>query len=144
MSSRYVAFSVGNTRYCLPITEVQQIVRRENVTEVPQAPPFVEGVMNLRGEVVPIIGMRARLGVAGEDSARKSRVIIVGVSGRLYGLHVDDVREIVDVEGESVATENMDVINTDAEFVRGIARVGDQLLIVLNLQQLLAGTTTRA
>lgn len=143
MSLRYVAFAVGPTRYCLPISEVRQIVRHEGVTEVPQAPPFVEGVMNLRGEVIPVIGMRLRLGVGGDGNPRKSRVIIVDVGGRLYGLHVDDVREIVEVEEESVATENMGAINTDAEFVRAIARVGDQLLIVLNLQRLLAGSVTR-
>jgi purine-binding chemotaxis protein CheW len=143
VSLRYVAFSVGGTRYCLPISDVQQIVRYENVTEVPQAPRFVEGVMNLRGEVIPVIGMRQRIGVTGEELPRKSRVIIVDVGGRLYGLHVDDVREIVEVDDESVATENMDVINTNTEFVRGIARVGDQLLIVLSLQQVLAGSAPK-
>jgi purine-binding chemotaxis protein CheW len=143
VSERYVAFTVGTTRYCVPIAEVQRIVRRENVTEVPQAPGYVEGVMNLRGEIVPVIDMRQRLGVPSDDAPRKSRVIIAEVAGRLYGLHVDDVREIVEVEGESVATGNMDIINTNAEFVRGIARVGDQLLIVLNLQPLLAGSGTR-
>jgi len=143
MSLRYVAFAVGSTRYCLLISEVQQIVRHENVTEVPQAPRFVEGVMNLRGEVIPVIGMRLRLGVSGGEPPRKSRVIIVDVGGRPYGLHVDDVREIVEVEEESLATGNMDLISADAEFVRGIARVGDQALIVLNLQKLLAGSAAR-
>jgi purine-binding chemotaxis protein CheW len=143
MSLRYVAFGVGPTRYCLPISEVRQIVRHEGVTEVPRAPPFVEGVMNLRGDVIPVIGMRLRLGIAGEGNPRKSRVIIVDVGGRLYGLHVDDVREIVEVEERCVETENLDVINTDAVFVRAIARVGDQLLVVLNLAKLLAGSAAR-
>jgi purine-binding chemotaxis protein CheW len=137
MSARYVAFAVGAARYCLPISEVQQIVRHENVTDVPQAPRFVEGVINLRGQVIPVIDMRQRLGVTGAEPPRKSRVIIVDVSGRPYGLHVDDVREIVDVEDTGLATSGLDVINTDVAFVRAIARVDDQMLIVLNLAELL-------
>ena len=140
MNGRYVAFDVGGTRYCLPIAEVRQIVRHENLTEVPQAPGFVEGVINLRGEVIPVINMRERLRATGGEEPRKSRVIIVTVGDRLYGLHVDDVREIVDVPEDSLTTGGLDVLDPSSPYVRGIARVGEQLLIVINLGALLAGS----
>lgn len=140
MSSRYIAFGVGGTRYCLPIGEVRQIVRHENVTQVPQAPRFVEGVINLRGEVIPVIDMRERLGFTGTEEPRKSRVIIVTVADRMYGLHVDDVREIVEVQDDGVSTAGLDALNAGSSNVRGIARVGEQLLIVLDLDALLAGS----
>lgn len=140
MSTRFVAFTVGSTRYCLPIDEVRQIVRHENVTSVPQAPRFVEGVINLRGEVVPVIGMRERLGVVGEEGPRKSRLIIVTQAGRAYGLHVDDVREIVDVPDADISAAGLDVLGPGSPHVRGVARVQDQLLVVLDLTALLAGS----
>jgi purine-binding chemotaxis protein CheW len=138
--SRFVAFKVGDAMYALPIDQVQQIVRHEGVTEVPQSPRYVEGVMNLRGEVVPVVNLRARFGLHEDDTARRSRVIIATVGGKNYGLHVDDVREIVDVEDDAVETENIDVLNVSAEVVRAIARTSSELFIVLNMERILASS----
>ena len=141
MSRRYVAFEVGNTRYGLEITEVKQIVGHENVTPVPQAPPFVEGLINLSGDVVPVIAMRARLGVTEGGVSRKGRVIVVEHAARQYGLHVDDVREIVEVEDSDVTIQGTPIAGSESAFVSGEARVGDGRLFLLSLQKLLDAST---
>ncbi len=140
--SRFVAFSVGGARYALPVDQVQQIVKHEGITEVPQSPEYVEGVKNLRGEVIPIMSMRGRFGLPAEESGRRSRIIIASVGGKSYGLHVDDVRDIVDVPDEQVETDNIDMINVRSDLVIGIAKTPAELLIVLDMERIL--TTTDA
>lgn len=66
MRKRYVSFTLGTGRYCIPVDQVVQILRPENILEVPKAPPFVDGVINLRGDVIPIVNLRARLGIRRE------------------------------------------------------------------------------
>lgn len=117
MGKSYVSFTVGVGRFCLPVEQVVQIVRRENLIGIPRPLPSVEGAINLRGDVIPVLDLRPRLGAAvtGEGSARSTnvkgepgaeyrrRVVITRLGGRLYGLDVDEVREIVDFDDADIA-----------------------------------------
>jgi purine-binding chemotaxis protein CheW len=139
LSVRSIAFSVGASRYCLPVSAILRVEPFENVAEVPRAPGHVEGVMNFRGEVVPVIGMRTRLGVPADPAPGKGRVIVAELQGRLYGLHVDDVRDIVDVDEEDLPAQEAGA--APAPFSRGTARAGDRRLALLDLGALLAGAS---
>lgn len=138
MSKRYVVFQVSEGQYAVPIKDISQIVRYENVTEVPTAPPFVDGVINVGGEVIPVVNLRSRFSLPGIEIARKNRVIIVRKEERSFGLLVDEVREMVDLDEDSIAPEAASVFGMKPDFVLGIARIGESLLVLLDVFKVLA------
>jgi purine-binding chemotaxis protein CheW len=140
MNKRYVSFSLAGGRYCVPVDQVLQILRLENLMEIPKATPYVEGVVNLRGDIIPVVNLRQRLEIAREErgerrepDARKRRVIITRVGTRSYGLDVDEVREIVEIDDSSISTDAATMLGVRAEFIMGIARRHDSLYILLDL-----------
>lgn len=140
MGRKYVSFTVGDGSYALPLEEVSQIARHEQPIEVPSAPAFVEGVINLAGEVVPVVHLRKRFGLPPGAAGRRSRVIVTEREGRRYALLVDAVREIVELDEANVSTEATSVFGLKAEFVVGIAKVRDSLLVLLDVFRILAAS----
>jgi purine-binding chemotaxis protein CheW len=138
MGTRFVSFSLGAGRYCIPVSHVAQIVRLPNLIEIPKPPPFIEGVINLRGDIIPVVNLRQRLSIAasGEAAAadpRKRRIIIARIGARSYGLDVDEVREIVDIDESGIASDATTMFGARAEFILGIARREEAVYIVLDL-----------
>ena len=140
MGKRYVTFSLAAGRYCVPADQVLQIVRLENLLPIPKPPPYVEGVLNIRGEIIPVINLRKRLEiVAGEKrdawdpDPRKRRVIVTRVGSRSYGLGVDEVREILDINETDITPDATTLFGVRADFVLGIARREQSLYIMLDL-----------
>jgi purine-binding chemotaxis protein CheW len=145
MGKRYVSFSLAAGRYCIPVDQVIQILRLENLIAIPKPPPFVEGVINLRGDIIPVVNLRQRLEVPGvvaskDGDSRKRRVIIARLGTRSYGLDVDEVTEIVDIDEAGISSDATSVFGGRAEFVSGIARRGDSLYIVLDLTRIFTVT----
>jgi purine-binding chemotaxis protein CheW len=140
MGTKYVSFVVGDGHYAIPLDEVSQIIRYENPTEIPLAPPFVEGVINLAGEVVPVVDLRRRFAAPNGPATRRSRVIVTEREGRRYALLVDAVREILDLEEANVSREARAVFGMKAEFVLGIAKIHDSLLVLLDIFRVLAAS----
>jgi purine-binding chemotaxis protein CheW len=145
MRKRYVSFSLAAGSYCIPVDQVMQILRRENLIEVPKAPPFVEGVLNLRGDIIPVIDLRARLGIRSIDGpgsppadARKRRVIITRAGERSYGLDVDEVREIVEIDEGGITTDAAIMLGVRPDFILGIARREENVFMVLDLARVFA------
>ena len=138
MGNRYVAFTVGSLRCGIPVDLVLQIIRYENVMDVPTAPPFVEGVINLRGEVIPVINIRERFSLPKIEITRKNRLIVIRDEQRSYGLLVDGVRDIIELSDESIATEATSVFGMKAQFVLGIAKVKKNLLVILDIFKILS------
>jgi purine-binding chemotaxis protein CheW len=97
-----VSFGIGGSRWCLPVAEVVQIVRHENVHGLPRAEPPVAGVITLHDDVVPVVDLRGRLArgetAEGEAGGKRQRILVVRLDGRPYGILVDEVRELVDLE----------------------------------------------
>jgi purine-binding chemotaxis protein CheW len=142
MGARYVSFSLAAGRYCVPVDQVMQIVRLENLIEIPKPPPFVEGVINLRGDIIPIVNLRTRLGIgaAGEHAvpdARKRRVIVTRVGSRSYGLDVDEVREIIDIPEGGITSDATTLLGAHADFLLGFARREQGIYMVLDLPRVL-------
>ena len=138
MGKKYVVFQIGEGHYAIPLTEVSQIIRHENVTDVPTAPPFVEGVINIGGEVIPVINLRSRFSLSAAEITRKNRAIIVQRQDSRYGVLVDSVREILDLDENSIAPEAASVFGMKAEFVRGIAKIRDNVLVLLDIFKVLS------
>jgi purine-binding chemotaxis protein CheW len=144
MRKRYVTFSLAGGRYCIPVDQVVQIIRLEDLIEIPKPPPFVEGVINLRGDIIPVVSLRARMEVTdGERAARgaaeqrKRRVVVIRLEGRLYGLDVDEVREIVEIDEQGITTDATTLYGVRADFLMGIARREDGVYMLLDLPRVL-------
>jgi purine-binding chemotaxis protein CheW len=136
MGKRHVSFMLAGGSYCVPVDQVVQILRNENILRIPKAPPFVVGVVNLRGEVLPVVDLHMRLGVQAKEGVRRRRIVIVQLGKRAYGMLVDEVREIVDLEEGAVTAEAATLFGTRAEFVSAVARRGDSMYLILDLPKL--------
>ena len=136
--NRYLSFQVADFRLAVGLPLVRQVLRFENVTAVPQVPRPVEGILNLGGEVVPVINLRLRLGLPRLEPGPRHRVLIAERGGGKYGLLVDRVREIFELEETSIAPPGGGLPGLKAEILEGLAKVGEVLLCILDLSRLLA------
>jgi purine-binding chemotaxis protein CheW len=144
MSRKFVCFRLGDGQYAIALKEVRRIIRHENVLEAPAAPSFVEGVINLGGEVVPIVDLRRRFSLPPQPPSGSNRVLVVERDGRRYGLLVDSVREILELGDQSIASEASSVFGLKAEFVAGIAKVKDNLVVLLDIFRILSAPPERS
>ncbi len=130
-----VAFQLGTEGYCVDISRVREINRLVNITHIPESPPFVEGVINLRGQIIPIIDLRRRFGLV-EDSkknAQETRIMVVETNGTLVGFIVDAVREVLRIPADQIEpTPELVTSGIDRKYIEGVASVNERLLIILN------------
>lgn len=134
-----VVFQLGGERYGLDIGSVQEIIAWQPVTRVPRAPGFVEGVINLRGHVIPVIDLRRRFGLEAAEAGRHTRIVVVELGRRVVGLVVDGVSEVLRVPAEAVEPPSDVIRGVDTEFIRGVAKAGSGLIILLHPDRILDG-----
>ena len=134
-----VSFFLGTEEYALDILDVQEILRTRQATRVPGSPAFLQGVVNLRGRIVPVVDLRLRLGMPRAEQTEETRVIVVDPGEGAVGLCVDRMSEVLGIGASSVrpAPAELDAA-AGREYVRGVAKLGDRLLILLDLDRLLA------
>lgn len=140
-----VTFRVGTELFGVPISAVQEIVRVPAIARIPQSPDFVEGVINLRGRVITVVDMRKRMGqaaVAVDDSeterAKKARILVVEVNGRLVGVIVDEVAEVLRLATEQVEPAPPMVAGLSNQYIRGVGKLQDDLLILIEIEKILS------
>ena len=133
----YILFSVAGTTYALPSGEVRHMEMVEDVTRVPNAPGFIDGVVFSRGQVVPVVNLRARFGFERAPVDLRSRLIVVQSAGRLIGLVADAAREFVAIPPDSIQPPNEALAGMSGRYVEGIASMGDRLILVLSLDRIL-------
>lgn len=132
-----VIFELDSERYAVPIAMVREVVRVADITRVPDAPRHIRGVMNLRGRVLPVVELRTRMGLDPADLTRASRVVVAEVRGRILGYLVDRVIQVTRLGEGSVVSAPEEVRTGSAEAITGVARRGDQLLLLLELDRIL-------
>lgn len=140
MTDKYILFTIAGTSYALPTQNIAHVEMIEQVTRVPNAPPFVDGVVFSRGEVVPAINMRARFGFDRAPIDLATRLLIVKTQGRSVGLLVDGCREFLTVPQSAIHPPGDALGGLAAQYVDGVASVGDRLIIILGLDKLLGST----
>ena len=137
MGARYdrelIAFEVGGERYALAITELREIVKMRPITEVPRVPPFVKGVVSVRGRVLAAIDLRVRLGMPAAEPDADTRVLVCEVDGEAYGLIVDRVHSVVRLRDDQIEGPPPMGAGVDARFLAGIGRRDGELIILLDL-----------
>jgi len=131
-----VIFTLGNECYGVDIGDVWEINTMQDITRVPRAPHFIEGVINLRGEIVPVMDLRKRLGLPARPADQKSRIMVTKTSHNRLGLIVDSVREVLKLPASLIKpTAELGTL-IDESFVWGVAHKDEQLIVLIDLQGL--------
>jgi purine-binding chemotaxis protein CheW len=132
-----VVFRLGNEVYGVDIAVVREIIRMQPVTKVPGAPAFVEGVINLRGKVIPVIDLRKRFGLSASGYTKESRISVVEIDQHDIGLIVDAVAEVLRIPTSAVEPPSGIITSVDSSYLRGIAKLDERLIILLDLDHIL-------
>ena len=130
-----VVFQLNNQQYALPINETQEIIRMAEVTRLPNTNYYIEGIINLRGTILPVISLNRRLGLPETEQNEDTRIIVVENKGNKVGMIVDSVLEVGRYTESEVEPPNM--IGDDVDFLRGVVKKDDQLWLLINLDTVL-------
>jgi len=142
MERQLVVFELANEYYGVDIAAVESIIKMQPITAVPQAPAFVEGITNLRGSVLPVMDLRKRFGLSGREQKTESnrddkRIVVVSMDGMKIGMIVDAVSEVLRVQEDAIEPPPPMVTTINSAFITGIAKVGERLIILLDLARIL-------
>ncbi len=135
---QFVVFRLGKEEYGVPITQVKEINRLTTATKVPKSPSFIEGIINLRGQIIPIIDMKKRFDLPNIEYTGEARVIVIQVGQQTFGIEVDAVSEVLRINTGNIEKAPAIVAGIDARYITGVAKVGERLLISLDLDKLLS------
>jgi purine-binding chemotaxis protein CheW len=133
-----VSFKIGDEEFGVQILKVQEIVRMMEITKVPKSPPFVEGIVNLRGRIIPVIDMRKRFNLPPKQRDRDTRIIVVGLEQGTVGFIVDAVSEVLRIPINTIESTPQLVLGVDTEYISGVGKLQDKLLIILDLDKILS------
>jgi chemotaxis signal transduction protein len=136
----YILFVVAGTTYALPSRDVAHVEMVEQVTRVPNAAPFVDGVVFSRGQVVPAVNMRARFGFDRAAADLRTRLLVVQLHGRTVGLLVDACREFLSIPPDAIKPPADGLAGAAGRYLAGIATIGERLIVIIDLAQLLDAT----
>jgi purine-binding chemotaxis protein CheW len=132
-----VGFQIGRETYGVPITSLHEIVRVPEITAVPDAPDYMEGVINLRGKIVSVIDLRKRLGAKDVVSSRRNRILVVEHNGRLCGLMVDSASEVLKVPTSDIEPSSAVFQDGGLNCVTGLGKYRGRLIVLLDMARLL-------
>lgn len=132
-----VSFHLADEMFGIEITRVREIILRCEITRVPQTPHYVEGLINLRSTVIPVIDLRARFGISSGEVTSESRIMVVNVGNKTVGITVDAVDEVLRISKDQIAPAPPTVAGLGNEYLDGLVKQDDRLLILLDIDKLL-------
>ncbi|KFL44357.1 chemotaxis protein CheW [Lysinibacillus sp. BF-4] len=136
-SMKVIVFQLEDKEYAIPVSRVQGIERLMHITRVPKTPNYVKGVINLRGVVTPIIDLRERFSLPASDNQDATRIIIVSIKDTEVGFIVDSANDVLDINTKSIEPQPEVVGTVEEEFISGVSRLDNRLLILLHLEKVL-------
>lgn len=134
---QYVVFRLGKEKYCIDISFVAGISEYKEVTSVPDAPYFIDGMINLRGDIIPIVNLKKRFKIAQTEQTDETRIIIVKVSGKDVGFLVDEASQVLRISTEDIEQAPEIIKGKDREYISGVAKISGEIAIVLDLERIL-------
>lgn len=140
---KVIIFRLGDEDYGVDVQQVDSIERMQPITRVANVPPYVKGVINLRGVVTPVIDLRAKFGMESEAYGEETRIVIVHTEDVQVGLIVDAARDVTDLPAGAVEEPPSGLGNVDARYLEGVAKLDDRLLVLLNLDRVLSRDEAR-
>ena len=135
--TRWVTFHLDKEVYGIDVMQVQEVLRYSEIAPVPGSPDYVLGIINLRGNVVTVIDTRMRFGIEPMEVTDSSRIVIIEAGGQVVGILVDSVAEVVDLSVDDIDPAPNIGTEESAQFIKGVANLGQELLIIIDLNKLL-------
>ena len=132
-----VAFKLEKEEFAVDIQQVREVLKMTRVTPLPQSAHYIEGVINLRGEVIPVVDLRKRFELPVGERGEQTRIIIVEIQNSNVGLIVDSVTEVLRFSSSAIQPPPTRVAGTRTDLIKGVGKVGDRLLIILNLEKII-------
>ncbi len=137
-TTQYIKIKMGEEMYGIDIKYIDNIVRMQHITRVPKVPAYIKGVINLRGEVIPVFSLRLKMGMNEVEETKKFRIIIIKMDGNYVGLIVDEVREVITLQNDLVEKVYRDPSEPTQNFLLGVGKEGDNLISLLDLNEVVA------
>jgi purine-binding chemotaxis protein CheW len=138
IDEQLVGLELAGELYGVEISKIQEIIRMQPITSVPNGPAFVVGLTNLRGRVIPVMDLRARFSLAVSASTRRSRIVVAEMGQHTVGLIVDAVSEVLRVSADTVEPPSSLVTTADSAYLRGVAKIDERLVLLLDLSHVLS------
>lgn len=135
---QYIVVSLGVEQYGINIQYVQNIVRMMKITRVPKAKNSIKGVVNLRGEIIPVMSVRLKFNLNDDEFSNNTRIIFVKVDGNEIGLIVDEVKEVIQLKADDIDIISQDAGDENDNYVFGVGKVGNALVTLLNVEELIS------
>ena len=135
-----VSFILNDEEFGIDILLVQEIIRIMQITKVPNSPDFIDGVINIRGRVIPVINLRNRLGMPRKENDKDTRIIVVEISGKTVGFVVDAVNEVLRIPASITEPPQELVVGINSEFIKSVGKLEDRLLILIDLAEILSSS----
>jgi purine-binding chemotaxis protein CheW len=132
-----VVFDLNSEAYGVDISAVREIIRMQEITRVPRAPEFIEGVINLRGKVIPVVDLRTRFSMPRATRAADNRIVVVDVGGQDIGMVVDAVTEVSRVASSSIEPPSTVITTNDSAYLTGIVKTEEKLIILLDIARVI-------
>lgn len=140
LAGKYVTFFLGKEEYGLPILAVREIIGLVPITPVPQTPKYIRGVINLRGQVISVMDLRLKFGLAATEETRETCIIVVRVHGMDTGVIVDRMSEVTDVEADNIQEPPAMGTEVDTSFILGIDKSEERVRLLLDLEKVLSSS----
>jgi purine-binding chemotaxis protein CheW len=136
--TQLVRFMLADEEYGVEVLKVREIIRMPTITKMPNTPQYVEGVINLRGKVIPIISMRNRFGLMESETGGQTRIMVMDVDGALTGFIVDSVSEVIRIQGSEIQPPPSMVVSggVGQEFITGVFNHAERLLVILDVDRM--------
>jgi purine-binding chemotaxis protein CheW len=131
-----VGFRLDNEDYAIAITKIQEIILMKPITRIPQVPDFIEGLINLRGSVIPIVNLRKRFGLPARQVDDETRTIVANIHDKTVGCIVDAVTQVMRINRDQIQPPPLSVLAIAHQYIAGLARLEDRLLIILDIERL--------
>lgn len=135
---QFIVFKLASEEYCVDIQQVREIIKVVDITRVPKAPDFIEGVINLRGQITPVLDLRKRLDLPESERGEDTRIIVIEIGKNIVGMVVDSVMEVCRLPEKSIDPTPTISAEVGAEFIKGVGKLEDRLLILLDLGRVLS------
>jgi purine-binding chemotaxis protein CheW len=139
-----VVFDLNEEAYGVDISQVREIIRMQEITRVPRAPEFIEGIINLRGKVIPVVDLRARFSMPETERTDEHRIVVVDVEGQDIGMVVDAVKEVSRIPSSSIEPPSSVITTNDSEYLTGIVKTDEKLIILLDIAKVISNSEAAA
>jgi len=137
LEKQYVIFKLNREEYGVAISHVQEITEIKSITTVPNTPPFVEGIINLRGKIVPIVSIKKRFDLPQQGEMEEQRIIIINLSEKQVGFIVDDASQVLTLDEDQIENPPELIAGIDRNYIIGIGKVEEKIIVLLDLEKIL-------